>query len=59
MDKFEYVVDQFMFATTQHIPTEIIYTFYSEKDNAILSKTEMEIIQEEYEKHQKGKNQDQ
>ena len=37
-------------------PIEPTYTFYSEKDDAILSKTETEIIQEEYEKQQKGKN---
>ena len=57
MDKFEYVVDQFMLVTTQHIPTKTTYTFYSDKDNVVLSKTEIEIIQEEYEKYLKRKNQ--
>lgn len=57
-EKFEYVVDQFMLATARCTPIEPTYTFYSEKDDAVLSKTETEIIQEEYEKQQKEKNQD-
>lgn len=57
-EKFEYVVDRFMLAATQCMPIEPTYTFYSEKDDAVLSKTETEIIQEEYEKQQKEKNQD-
>ena len=52
------VVDRFMLAATQCMPIEPTYTFYSEKDDAVLSKTETEIIQEEYEKQQKEKNQD-
>ena len=57
-EKFEYVVDQFMLATARCTHIEPTYTFYSEKDDAVLSKTETEIIQEEYEKQQKEKNQD-
>ena len=52
MEKFEYVVDRFISAAASSAPTEITYIFLSEKDDTILSKTENEIIQEEYAKYQ-------
>lgn len=58
IEKFEYVVDQFMIMASRQAPDKTIYTFYSEKEDVILSKTEMEIIQEEYKKQQRRNNQD-
>ena len=57
-EKFEYVVDKFMSVAATSAPIETTYTFFSEKDNAVLSKTENEIIREEYEKQQSNNNQE-
>lgn len=50
--KFEYVVDRFMDIAAAPALVEATYTFFSEKDDQILVKTENEIIREEYEKQQ-------
>lgn len=47
-----------MIMASRQAPDKTIYTFYSEKEDVILSKTEMEIIQEEYKKQQRRNNQD-
>jgi len=58
MEKFEYVVDKFMSTDATSAPRETTYTFFSENDNVVLSKTENEIIWEEYEKQKSNNNQE-
>lgn len=57
-EKFRYVVDKFLDIAAASMPTETTYAFYSKADNAILIKTEEEIIQDECEKRKRQKAQD-
>lgn len=55
-EKFKYVVDKFMDISASSVPEKVTYTLYSDEENAVMQKTEDDIIQEEYKKWLEKKN---
>ena len=55
-EKFKYAVDKFMDISASSTPEKVTYTFYSDEENAVMQKTEDDIIQEEYKKWLEKKN---
>ena len=55
-EKFQYAVDRFMELASQSMPNEVTYSIYCEEDDTLQSKTESEIIAEEYAKYLQSKD---